>query len=103
METNKNNQPSGINFKSQIIVPLIFVVTTVVAILFATSKSFTEDLNPFIIWFYFTIVIGYLVVAIIEAIKSKEKSGKTKKFIYVMSVLSAISAILYIVFYLIFK
>lgn len=103
MENKQNTQPSSMNFKTHIIVPFIFVITTVVAILLATSISFRDGLEPFIIWFYFSIVVCYLIVAIIEAYKSKEKSKKRKKFIYVMSALSFISAILYIVFYLVFK
>ena len=104
MENKQNTQPSStMNFKSHIIVPFIFVITTIVAILFAASDSFIEGLEPFIVWFYFAIVIAYLIVAVIEARKSNEKSEKRKNFIYVMALLSSVSAVHYIVFYLIFK
>ena len=100
MDNKQNNSPS---FKSHILLPIIFILTLVVAILFIASDRFIEGLDAFIIWFYFAICIIYVVIALIDCFLNKEKSQKQKNFIILMSILSIIAAILYIVFYLIAK
>lgn len=98
MENSKDN---NIGFKSHILLPVLFVLTLTVAILFVAVNNFINGLEPFIIWFYFAIVMLYLVVAIFDLITNKEKSKKSKRFVLIMIILTFVAEVLYAIFYLI--
>ncbi len=100
MEEPKKVYP---NFKSHVLLPVIFVLTLAVAILFVANEDFIVDLSPFIIWFYFSVVILYLIVAIIDMILNKERTKKKKIWITIMIGCTLIAAVLYLVFYFIAK
>lgn len=100
---NQENKQKAINFKSHILLPVIFIITLVLSIMFAAVDGFTDDLSPLVIYFFFAVGLFYNITAIIDAKMSEEKSKKTKTFIYIMSILTAISSILYLVFYLLNK
>ena len=90
-------------FKSHILLPIIFVLTLTVAILFVASDAFMEGLDAFIIWLYFAVCVIYVCIALTDCFINKDKSQKQKNFIILMSILTIIAAILYVVFYLIAK
>ena len=100
---NQENKPASLNFKSQILLPVLFIISLIVAIMFASVDGFIEELNAAVVWVFFAVGVLYLAVATYDLITSKEKTRKTKMFIFVMEILTTISLILYLVFYLVFK
>ena len=101
MEQSDKNINNNTSFKSHILLPVLFTLTLLVAILFVAVKDFIEGLEPFIIWFYFGIVLAYLAIAIYDLITNKEKSKQNKTFVLIMIILTVIAEVLYAVFYLI--
>lgn len=101
---NQEAKTPVLNLKSQILLPVIFILTLAIGICFIAVDDFTKDLSPIIVWVFFAVCLAYSIVAIIDTRISKEqkKPGQIK-FIIVMSILSIISTILYVVFYLIAK
>lgn len=93
----------SISFKSHILLPVLFVLTLTLAILFKAIYNFTEGLSPIIIWFYFGVVFAYSIVAIIDNFYNKEKEKKMKIFTNVMAILTIASDALYCIFYLLVK
>ena len=91
------------SFKTHILLPVIFVLTVAVAIMFIAVKDFLVDMSPLVIWLYFGVVLSYTAVAIVDLFINKERSKKNKIFIIIMAVLVFISACLYVTFYLIAK
>lgn len=102
MENNETKQ-KAINFKSHILLPVIFAITLTIAIMFATADDFIDDLSPFVVYLFFAVGIFYSITAIIDNKMSQEKTKKTKMFVYVMTILTFISSALYLIFYLINK
>lgn len=101
---NQEVKTPVMNLKSQILLPLIFILTLVIGICFVAVDDFTKDLSPIIVWIFFGVCLAYSVVAIVDTFISKEqKKPKQIVFIKVMAVLSIISTILYCVLYLIAK
>ena len=100
---NLENKSSVLNLKSQILLPVIFILTLSIGICFLAVDRFNEDLNPIIVWIFFGVCIAYIAVAVVDTFISKEKKEKQITFIRVMSALSTISTICFIVFYLISK
>lgn len=100
MEEPKRIYP---NFKSHIILPVIFVLTTLVAIFFIVDDDFIVDLSPIIIWFYFSVVVLYTAVAFLDNFLNKERTKKQKIWIMIMAGLTMIAAALYLVFYILAK
>ena len=93
----------SLNLKSQILLPVIFILTLTIGICFVAVKDFKEDLSDVIVWIFFGVYIAYTTLAIVDTFISKEKGKKLITFIRVMSVLSILSTIAYIVLYLISK
>lgn len=89
------------NFKTHILLPVIFILTLVVAICFIAIDDFTEGLGNIIVWFYFGVVIAYCVVAIVDLKLNKDRTRKMRTFIITMLVLTFIAAILYATFFII--
>ena len=92
-----------IDTKSHILLPVIFLLTLIIAILFLASDSFMEGLSPIMVWFFFAVCLIYISIALFDCYKNTTKTQKQKSFIIIMSILSTISTILFIVFYLIAK
>ena len=99
MEEKKEMKP----FKTHVLLPIIFVFSLVVAILFIADKTFIKDIDGFVVWLYFVIVLFYIGVSIFDLIINKNRSKKMVGFIIAFIVLSAIAITLYLVFYLIAK
>lgn len=99
-----NEQESQMKpFKTQIILPILFIITLTVAILFLAVKDFIVDLNQLVIWLFFAVSIIYIGVAILDLFLYKQREKKQKVFIITMCALCFIASILYMVFYLIAK
>lgn len=99
MDETKELKP----FKTHILLPIIFILTLVVAILFVADKTFIIDMEPFVVWLYFSMVVIYLGVSVFDLFTNKNRSKNTKIFIVIFAVLSLIAIILYLIFYLIAK
>ena len=69
------------SFKTHILLPVIFVLTVAVAIMFIAVKDFLVDMSPLVIWLYFGVVLSYTAVAIVDLFINKERSIKNKIFI----------------------
>lgn len=91
------------SFKTHILLPIIFVLTLAVAIMFVAVKDFIVDMSPLVVWLYFGVVLAYTAVAIFDLFINKERSKKNKIFVIIMAVFVIVSAILYAIFYLIAK
>lgn len=90
-------------FKTHVLLPIIFILTTIVAVMFLVVDDFLNDMSPFVIWLYFGVALSYISVAIVDLFINKERSNKNKVFVIVMAILSFIAVILYMIFYLIAK
>ena len=99
MDETKELKP----FKTHILLPIIFILTLVVAILFIADKTFIIDIEPFVVWLYFAMVVIYLGVSVFDLFTNKNRSKNTKIFIVIFAILSLVAIILYLVFYLIAK
>lgn len=99
METKQEMKP----FKTHILLPIIFILTLVVAIFFVADKTFIVDMSPFVVWLYFAMVVTYIGVSIFDLFINKNRSKNSIIFIVVFEVLSTIAIILYLIFYLIAK
>ena len=98
-----NNKTTSINLKSQILLPVIFVLTLIIGICFVAVKDFKQDLNEIVVWVFFIVCLAYSIMAIVDTYISKEKGPKLIKFIKVMAILSIVSSISFIVLYLVSK
>lgn len=103
MEQSDKNINNNTSFKSHILLPVLFLLTLLVAILFVAIEDFIDGLEPFIIWFYFGIVMAYLAISIFDLITNKEKNKKLKTFVLVMIILTFVAEILYAIFFIIAK
>lgn len=90
-------------FKTHILLPVIFIITTAVAVCFVAVDDFVVDLSPLIVWLYFGVVNAYIIVALLDLLIHKERGKKQKIFIIVMMVLSLISSVAYATLYLLAK
>ena len=102
---NQNEEPR-IEYnvlKSHILLPVIFVISLAVAIMFLAVKDFTVDIKDWIVWFYVGISILYVVASIIDLIKGKERKKGLQAFIAVMIILNIIASTLFVTFFLIAK
>lgn len=88
-------------FKTHILLPVIFALTTALAVSIMAVDGFLVDLGAVVIWFYFAVVLGYVGVAIVDLCISKTKSKKLKIFIVIMASLTLIADVLYAIFYII--
>ena len=98
MEEPKRIYP---NFKTHILLPVLFILTTAIAVCFLAVEDFLVGIGPVVIWLYFAVSLAYSILAIVDVFINKEKSKKLKIFVLIMSALAVISNILYFVFYLI--
>ena len=98
-----NNKTPILNLKSQILLPVIFILTLVIGICFVAVKDFKEDLSAVVVWVFFSVCLVYSIMAIVDIFISKEKSIKLKRFILVMSILSILSTISFIILFLVSK
>lgn len=89
------------NFKTHIILPFIFILTTVVAICFVAINDFVVEQSKIVIWFYFGVVLAYCALAIFDIVTNKDKSKKIKIFTIVMLSLVLLSCILYVVLFIV--
>ena len=96
---NQEVKNQTLNLKSQILLPVIFILTLAIGICFFAVKDFKEDLNLIVVWVFFGVCLAYSILAIVDTFISKEKTKNLITFIRVMAVLAIISTILYIIFY----
>lgn len=90
-------------FKTHIILPILFIITLTVAIVFLAVKDFIVDLNQLVIWLFFAVSLIYIGVAITDLFINKQRGKKQKIFIIVMCALCFVASMLYMIFYLIAK
>lgn len=98
MEEPKKLYP---NFKTHVLLPIIFIITLAISILFIANKNYFEDTDTWIFWFWFGVALAYTAIATYDLITNKEKSRKLKIFVIVMIGLNIIADILYVIFYII--
>ena len=98
-KNNNENQNYHLTNTSRFVLPILFVLLTVLAICFKAVKDFKKDLNLVIVWALFVVVLLYCAVSIVDAILSRK--GKMRKYLIIMASLVAISDLVFIIlFYL---
>ena len=53
----------------------LFIISLIVAIMFASVDGFIEELNAAVVWVFFAVGVLYLAVATYDLITSKEKNS----------------------------
>ena len=104
MDQNENNVSNQTNLiKSQIILPLIFILSLTFGIMFVAVPNYLEDISHFIVWFYFGVAMLYTIIAAVDIFINKDRKKPLKIFIIIFTILALIATIFNIVFFFIGK
>lgn len=103
MEISNNNKPQEVKekvkvtTKSQILLPILFILSLAFFLLSVLKEDFKEGLSPFVIWAYFVVVLLYVGIALFDAF-FLQKEKKKKIYVLIFSILNCIADILFIIF-----